>query len=208
MHTLVSICDMLYDPEKVHNPDAQVILDLMEAVRNHVNDFIPGNLKIPCMFRDRENVVLQQQWQEMREKMIALGITPELIDLAGSPFERFGREGNKLQWADFKYLHKYAKRLRLMLEEPDMDQSGLLHCLIGLGFNYAKFTAYYSRMIMAGIAGHSGEEIKMILARHMATIRQVIVYTPMRYDRYKQPIVDELIKWIEAELALQNKLSS
>ncbi len=200
MHTLVAICDLLYDPSSSANPNAQVLLDLLDAIRQSVKEQIPANLSIPRLFKDRESKVLEQQWKGIAAELLVLGIREELITLVGLPFLRFINPESKLEWADFKFLHKYEMRLKLNLEETDMDEEKLMQSLIALGYNHTRFTSFYASLIKERIAGHTDQESRKILVRERATLKQITVYTQMKYDRYKLAVVDELNKWTEAEI--------
>ncbi|MHA4893299.1 hypothetical protein ACXZ1K_01005 [Pedobacter sp. PWIIR3] len=200
LHSLVAICDVLYDPAKQYNPDAELILGMIEAIRRNMNSSIPGNLGIPKIFRDKENIKFQQAWKRIQGKMIDLGIAEELQVLVSIPFANFAENTNGLEWSDFKYLRKFERRMSLELNAAGMNQQELLHTMIGLGFNDAKFVRYCHRLIAERIAEQDDGDKVRLLKRYRGTIRQLIEYTNMRFDHYKKPVVEELIKWAEAEL--------
>jgi AcrR family transcriptional regulator len=200
LHTLVAICDLLYDPDAAHNPDAEVVIGLLEAVRNHVNPYIPGNLAVPNLLRDRENRGFKAQWSVIELRLKEILTDQELVVLAGLPFVRFAEKERKLQWADFKYLRSYGAGILQLLEGEVVDDETLPHGLIALGYNHSRFTAYYSGLIRTKIEGREDNEMRRILNRERISLQQITLFAGMKYDRYKQPVPDELVKWIDAEL--------
>ena len=201
LHTLVAVCDMLYDHSKKHNPDAQVVLGLLEEIRLDLSKHIPGNLRIPRMFRELKLVDFQKQFSGIKKRMKQIGISVRLAELVGIPFEKFGKMENKLEWEDFKYLRKYANQLERVLASPQCSESMLIDALIGLGYNGTDFMLYYFEVMReSALASESEGEAKMVLRRYRMMIRQVVRTTRMRYDPYKQPVVKGLTKWIDAEL--------
>lgn len=200
LHTLVALCDLLYDPARKCNPDADVLLSLLEEIRMDVNRHIPGNLCIPRLFRTQENAKFQQQWLSIRKRMEEGGIDAKLIALAGIPFDKFNRIAEKLEWDDFKYLRKYSRHLEKALGKTKASESLIIDTLIGLGYNETDFIRYYFELMQGAASEQAEPEAQVVLRRYRKMIRRVVRCTNMRYDPYKKPVVKELTKWIDAEL--------
>ncbi len=200
LHTLVALCDLLYDPARKNNPDAEVMLSLLEEIRMDVNKEIPGNLCIPRLFRVQENLKFQDQWLSIRKQMEVGGINVRLIALAGIPFDKFNRLAEKLEWDDFKYLRKYSRYLEKALLKVPASEGLIIDTLIGLGYNETDFIEYYFELMQGAAAEQPEPEAQVVLRRYRKMIKRVVRCTNMRYDPYKKPVVKELTKWIDAEL--------
>jgi AcrR family transcriptional regulator len=206
LHTLVSVCDSLYDPLRKHNPNAQAVLDLLDTVRQQLNGYIPGNLIIPRMFRDRENRVFQEQMGVLRTKILALKLDEVLMKLLLAPYQRFGDPKLRMEWGDFKYLRKFNKRLLDCVEEDYVTADGILETLLGLGFNDTAFIHYYFQLMRSKAAAADGVAGRQeLLIKYRSAIKQVVQLTKMRFDNYKRPVIEELTKWLDAELEVLSK---
>lgn len=201
LHTLVSVCDSLYDPLRKHNPDAHTVLNLLDKVRQQLNGYIPDDLIVPRIFRDSKNKVFQRQLGILKAKLNAVKLNDALVKLLLKPYLRFGDPKLRMEWGDFKYLRKFNKRMQLCIEEPDVNEELVLNALLGLGFNDTPFIHYCFQQMRSKIAvaeNIGGRE--ELLMKYRAAIKQVVQLTKMRFDNYKRPVVDELIKWVDAEL--------
>lgn len=205
LHTLVGICDRLYLPEREHNPEAVLVLELLESVRGNMSGYIPANLAVPALLMQREVPVFAQRWALLSGRFKDAGVADELIVLAGIPFERFMKGG--MVWSCYRYLRMYARELEL-LAKGLLNNETLRQALVSLGFNSVRFTAYYAGLI--------GKELSLldeaavtaqlrVLGRHRAEIGRLKPHQELKYNRYRQPVREELLDWLSAE---QDKLFS
>lgn len=199
---LVSICNQLYFDGAGEHYDAGLILELLEAIRKPANAYIPGNIELPKLFREQEGRNFAQQWQQIFTELDNNAVDGILAEIVGLPFNRFASEGDKLYWADFKYLKRYAYVLEKMVAEMPPDEILLTDLLIGLGFNHSRFTAYHARQIRHRLSGQDNVVKRSILLQAKAKVSQVESLTAISFERNKIPVKDELMKWIDAELLL------
>jgi len=202
MHGLVRICDLFYSADVDSNPEAKLILNLMEDIRTPVAEYIPDSILLPKLFRAMESQRFDGKWQIIAFEMIRLGIDESIIAIAEIPIIRFINSEKKMFWSDFKYLKKFLDILEQVIGEPMVSETGLLNTMIGLGFNHSRLTAYFALKVKNDIANASVRETKFKLRTYRARIRQLTIYTNMKFDKEKISPVDELTKWIEAELSV------
>jgi hypothetical protein len=200
LYTLVAICNQLYDPARTYNPDAEVVLRLLEAIRMHVGSLIPGTLALPRIFSDRENLKFAEQWAGMSKRMLEKGVAQRLVTLAGMPFERFATQGDKLEWHDFRYLRRYAAVLASASQRSDLNSLVVMDALMGLDFNDTAFMRYCVELLEDGIRDSGETGARQMLSRRKTTIRQVMVLSNMRYHPFEKPLREGLMDWIDAEL--------
>ena len=208
MFTLVRVCDQLYRHGDLLNEDATLLMELMDAIRMPVAEYIADTIVLPKLFRNNEGLRLKEKWNRVSSEFRRSGIDHTLVEIAGVPFKRFLYSSMKMHWADFKYLRKYIAVLEELAAEGSVSEEELIHDLIGLGFNHVRFISWYVLQVQRQIAGKDIGEAERILKRHKTVLRQVSLFTNMSFNAAKMHPVDELLKWIEAELVLQSDLKS
>lgn len=208
MFTLVRVCDQLYRHGDALNEDATLLMELMDAIRMPVAEYIPENIVLPKLFVNNEGLSLKEKWNRVLAEFKRSGIDNALLEIAGVPFKRFLYSPVKMHWADFKYLRKYIAVLEELAVEGSVSEEELVHDLIGLGYNHARFTSWYVLQVQKQMAGKDMDEVERILKQHKTILRQVSLFTNMIFNAAKMHPVEELLKWIEAELVLQSELKS
>lgn len=206
MFTLVRLCDQLYRHEDPLNEEATRLLELMDAVRIPVSEYVPESIVLPKLFRNNEGLRLREKWDHLLAEFRRSGIDHTLLEIAGVPFKRFSYSSVKMHWADFKYLRKYVAVLEELAAEGSVSQEELIHGLIGLGYNHARFTSWNVLQVQKQMAGKDTDEVEKVLKRHKTALRQVSLFTNMSFNAAKMHPVEELLKWIDAELLLQSEL--
>lgn len=199
---LVRICDILYSPLRLVNPDGEVLLGLIEEVRKPAADLIAGSIVLPKLFCAKEALGFTGEWLRIKAVLLESGIDPLLVEIIGIPFNRFLQLEGKTTWSDFRYLRKFGVILGECISAGSFDEIVLLEMLIGLGYNHSRFSAYYSRMLQAAISDLNPEEQRKVLLRAKARLFQVTLYTSMRFDPGKMRVENELSRWIDAELGV------
>ncbi|RDC56648.1 TetR/AcrR family transcriptional regulator [Pedobacter chinensis] len=200
--TLIKICDLLYEPGS-DNTGARLLLDLMETIRSAVPDYIPGGLVLPKLFRKEQGEVFLQEWSDLAEQLRAASVKPELIEIATFPYTRFTEAKGLMHWVDFKYLKLYTKVIRDLTLRQSFGTSDLAEVLVGLGFNHTRFLSWYSKYIQDGLAVLAYKDVKRILSRHKAQLRQLVIYTDLLFHHYKLSPTQQLSNWIDAERTFQ-----
>ena len=208
MFTLVRVCDQLYRHGDLLNEDATLLMELMDAIRLPVAEYVPDTIVLPKLFRNNEGLRLKEKWNKLLAEFRKSGIDHALLEITGVPFKRFLYSPMKMHWADFKYLRKYVAVLEELASEGSVSQEELTHALIGLGYNHVRFTSWYILQVQKEMAGKDRDEAEKVLKRHKTLLRQVSLFTNMSFNAAKMHPVDELMKWIEAELVLQSELKS
>ncbi|WP_448103454.1 TetR/AcrR family transcriptional regulator [Pedobacter panaciterrae] len=206
MFTLVRVCDQLYRHGDLLNEDANLLMELMDAIRMPVAEYVPESIVLPKLFVNNEGLRLKEKWNHVLAEFRRSGIDHTLLEIVGIPFKRFLYSMLKMHWADFKYLRKYIAVLEELAAEGSVSEEELVHDLIGLGFNHVRFISWYVLQVQRQIAGKDVDESERILKRHKTVLRQVSLFTNMSFNAAKMHPVDELLKWIEAELVLQSEL--
>lgn len=197
---LVKLCNLLYDRERDQNPNAELILGLIETLRRPVSMYVPENIILPDIFRVREAAKFRTEWSFLLKPLQEKGTDAKLIDIMYVPLKQFISGKGEMKWSDFKYLRRYVSVLQDHTA-GEFTSDTLMETLVGLGYNYTRFASYYTSRIReraklaeAGVPEDFLEEFKFRL-------KQISIYTKRDFDRYKQPILEELEKWVGGELA-------
>jgi len=200
LHKLVDFSDRLFNPEANHNPNAQIILNLIEEIRRPFANYIPENLKLPLLFARNESEKINQKWSKLKLKLDEIGNDPFLTDIMETPIKRFHRSPNKINWTDYQYLKSYVAVLERTTQELPETEWAIVDVLIGLGFNHSRFTAYHARMIKDLINEKPVAEKQKVLQDAKIRVCQAESFTNLRFERHKMSVVDEICKWIDIEL--------
>ena len=196
---LIKLCNKLYSNETDENPDADVILELIEALRSPVSQYVPETIILPDLFRDKETKKFKYHWTFIQKPLQENGIDQKLIDIMYIPVKQFSSSKEHMRWCDFKFLKRYLGVLE-ELTSGKFTMEMLLDTLAGLGYNYSRFTAYYTSVIKTRIANQDYGQTRRILKAEQARLSQVSIYTKRDFDTRKLPVLEELGKWIDAEL--------
>lgn len=195
---LVKLCDRLYELEEYNMPNTELIIGLIEAIRSSVSQYLPETVVLPNVFREREAKKLGFQWSTVAKPLAHFGIEEKLIDIIGIPVKQFVSGREKATWYDYKYLKRYLSVLAELCE-GEFTLNMVLETLIGLGFNYSRFSAYFTQQIVNGLPA-SEQEAKVVLRGYKSRFSSLNVYTQRLFDRRKNPIVQEVEKWLDAKL--------
>lgn len=201
LHRLVALCNRLYDPKAAANPDAEVLLTVMDALRRAVSDLLPEEVVVPEIFRDRILADYRTRWKVMRLRLAGAGIDDHLLDIMGLPLERFADADTTPTWMLFRYLRKYVQGLDAFTAEEAVDDWLATERLIALGFNHARFISYLSRSIRANTSTLDPTKQHAYLNSLRQRVTQVHRRTLLRLDRDMPPVAEELVRWLDAELA-------
>jgi hypothetical protein len=200
--TLIKICDLLYAPGSDESR-AKLLLDLMETIRSAVPDYIPGGLVLPKLFRKEQGEIFLQEWSGLTDQLRASSVRPELIEIATLPYTRFTEAKGQMHWTDFKYLKRYTKVIGELASRQRFESSDLAEVLIGLGFNHARFLSWYAKYMQDEMASLAYKDVKPILSRYKARLRQLVIYTDLLFHPYKFSPTQQLSNWIDAERSYQ-----
>lgn len=196
---LIKLCNKLYNPQHAHNPNAEVLLELIDAIRSPVAQYVPETIILPNLFRNRESKTFEYHWGFILKPLRENGTEQKLIDIIYITVRQFAAAKENMRWCDFKYLKRYLGVLE-ELTSGKFTLQMLVERLVGLGYNYSRFTAYYTNMIRVKIADQDYEQTKRILKAEQARLGQISIYTKRNFDSHKLPVLEELGKWIDAEL--------
>jgi hypothetical protein len=197
LHKLVTICDALYDPSREHNPDAEIILVLMEAIRKPLAIHVPDDVVLPLLFQKREQIKFVPKWTKIIEGLVAYNIEHELVTCIAYAFDRFKERGKRL--VDWRYLKQLTGGLENWLSATPNDEAALIQTLIASGFNYMGFSAYCTRRLSAKIQDKPEAEATQVLTAALTRITG-FAHSGIKFDRHKAAIKKELEKWIKLEL--------
>jgi len=200
---LIKLCNMLYRSDAGVNPDAEVILQLIESLRSPVSQYVPDNIILPELFRDTKSKRFEFRWSFILKALKENGIDPKLIEIMQIPLKRFVNAKEQMRWHDFKYLKRYLGVLTEVAASRFTEDS-LLAVLVGLGYNYSRFSSCYTYKIKERLKGKNSEESKRLLKVELVKLSQISIYTNRAFDGKKLPLIDELGKWIEAEITVQD----
>ncbi|MES2650530.1 MAG: hypothetical protein V4663_02265 [Bacteroidota bacterium] len=196
---LIKLCNKLYEREIDANPNAEIILDLIEALRSPVSQYVPETIILPDLFRDRESKKFKYHWAFVLKPLRENGIDQKLIDIMYIPVKQFSSSKENMRWCDFKFLKRYLGVLE-ELTSGKFTLEMLLDTLVGLGYNYSRFTAYYTSGLKMRMATLDYGHIRRMLKAEQARLSQISIYTKRDFDTRKLPVLEELGKWIDAEL--------
>lgn len=194
---LVKLCDKLYRPELSANPDAEVLLELIEAIRRPVAQYVPETMVLPELCRVKEGEKFALQWERIVAVLQESGLDQRLLDIVQVPLLQFLSAKEPMRWCDFKYLKRY---LGVLSDEvsAEVSQTGLLELLAGLGFNYTRFTVYYTDAVNEKLAGLDVGAARDVLSAELLRLSRMTIYTHRQFDRHKLPVMEELGKWLTA----------
>lgn len=198
---LREICDQLYVSANPVNANAQEILNLISNVMRHFSDVIPPQVILPKLFGFQQSEATNMQWQALKQKMEAFGTDPFLIDAVYKPFRKFIHAGPAATWGDYQYMKIYSKTLEEQLKTAVKDQTSLMELLIGLGHNHPCFSVFFTDSLKARISGQPEQVRRSILLETRTRIGQLVCWTGLSFQPGKLPVVEELSKWIDLELA-------
>ncbi|WP_188751542.1 hypothetical protein [Parapedobacter defluvii] len=200
LNRLVGLCNSLYDPQSPYNPDAEVLVGIMDALRRAVSDMLPEEIVLPEIFRDTMGVRLRARWEAVKRSLTDMAIDTALLNIMDVPLERFGDKTKAATWMAFQYLRKYTEGLEGLVAEGVLDKWLVCIRLIALGFNHARFAAYLAHAIRFKANGMDGPA----RADYLKGIRQHVLQTHrltmLRFDRDMPPMSEELIRWLDAEI--------
>jgi hypothetical protein len=197
LHKLVTIGDALYDPKREHNPDAEIILLLMEAIRKPLAIHVPDDLVLPLLFQKREQLKFDPAWMKIIEHLVVQDMAHELVTCIAYAFDRFKEKGKRL--ADWRYLKQLTSRIENWLSETPNDEAALIQTLIESGFNYMGFLAFCTRRLAVKIQDKPEAEATQVLTAALTRING-FAHSGLKFDRHKAAIKKELEKWIKLEL--------
>ncbi|NRF37594.1 TetR/AcrR family transcriptional regulator [Pedobacter foliorum] len=197
---LSEAADLLYNPERKLNPDAELIVDVLKGISRHYFDTIPNEVILPKLFCLNEAITYNQKWQRIKEKLGAVEIDPFLIDVVYVPFNRLTLPDLEVNWHDYKYLKMYAFILESETAELVKNEQDLFELLIGLGYNHTRFSAYYTNKLKKSFEGFEPLGKLTLLEQQLTAIGQTTSRTLMSYCPNKATVVEDLNKWIVIEL--------
>lgn len=197
---LVSICNDLYIEGDAENYDANLILELLEAIRKPSSSYVPANIELPRLFREKEARAFNKQWQQVIKKLNENETDGTITGIVSLPFQRFIHEKGKTYWADFKFLKRYAYALEKIFDEYVPDEAILVDVLIGLNLNHSRFTAWHARCLREQLHPLPLAERRTLLLQTRTKIGQVESLNKLSFERNKIPVTEEIMKWIDAEL--------
>jgi len=198
LHTLVNICDRLTVTERAGNADAELVLELLEEIRQDMQEYIPQNLAVPLLVVFRRSADFRARWARLAAEWSAAGVADELLELAGLPFRRFQTDRN-VRWCDYRYLQWYSRELEGFVATGELNDRRLIGALLGLGFNSVRFVAWMVGRMEAELAAAAGKERGVVLKGYRLMIRQHLPQSELRYNRFRAPLDKQLLDWIDAE---------
>lgn len=198
LHTLVNICNRLTVLDREHNPDAELVVELLEHIRQDMNSYIPPNLAVPVLILRGKALEFEQQWELLAGHLAAAGISEDLIAITGFPFKKFKVDGN-VRWSDYRYLLLYRRELELFFELEELGDDQLRSTLLALGFNSIRFVSYFIAHMEAQLKAAGPEAVLGVLRLFSAVVKQNLPQTDLRYNRYRAPLDMQLLDWIDAE---------
>src|SRR5690606_2619150 len=89
LNRLVGLCNRVYDPKVAVNPDAELLLEIMDELRKAASDMLPGEVTLPRLFRDRMVREYSGRWTKVSRSLQDMGIDPALLDCVEIPLDSF-----------------------------------------------------------------------------------------------------------------------
>lgn len=200
---LILICDQLYDTTQSVNPNVEVLLRLLNAVRKTIPAEVSPNLQLPKAFIDLQNERLCASWKEHAATLREKQIDPKLIAVAEVPFLHFCNSRHKLHWRDYTWLKGYEESMEnIDWENADCasPNEALMSMLIGIDFNDDRFFIYCKKYIRERINHHHVK--KRRLAELMECEKLVLQDTQNELPSFnfrRHDISFKLISWIKKE---------
>lgn len=201
---LVNICDLLFEVTGNVNPDVQVIIELLTAVKRVIPDEIRPNLKLPKAFVEMQKDGLSVIWGHHKKIMEEQEIGKKLIDIAGIPFLRFTEPKHTLYWGDFTWLKGYQAKLEILdWADADCNSSAeaLMSLLIGRDFNDDRFYILCKKYIKQRALGVNGKRQRLLeyAECEKLVLQDTQVDTPS-FDFHANSVSTRLLKWIKEEI--------
>jgi len=201
---LVNICDSLYGAAGTITPNVQVLLNLMQTLKNVLPDELRPGLKLPKAFVQVLKPGLIEAWTGYRLVMTALGIPDKLLDIAAIPFRRFTDGKQMLYWGDYTWLRGYQSKLDIMdWEYADCNSpaEALVSLLIGRDFNDDRFYIYCKKYIqdrMKLVIGKRNRLLELAVCEKLV-LNDTQVGVPS-FDLRANTVSARLQKWIKEEI--------
>ena len=202
LHKLVEICDQLYDPQARDNPHAGHVLDLLISVRKAAKSLAPQDIVLPLLLRKMKSDLFESQWLLIKLQLEQREINPVFIDIIYCAYHNFAHSKFRPKWSNDNYLRFFSDVLEELSGKLDRDL--LVYLLIRLGYNHSRFTGYCYRWMRERFEGKGFEEKTKLLWGLKKELRQLELLNQNSFDSRKQPIVNELLNWIDEE---QNSLA-
>jgi len=200
---LVDICDMLYGIDGTVNPNVDVLLKLLAAIKQIIPAEVRPNLRLPKAFVSLQKQTAADCWATNLAILQAQEIDPKLIDIAAIPFKDFTETKHKLYWGNYTWLKAYEHKLEIMdWEHADCNSKteALVSLLIGSGLNDDRFFIYCKNIIVERTAGKTGRKEKL---RELANCRKLALQDAraksIPYKYRVEPLVTQLLVWITVE---------
>lgn len=197
---LVNICDLLYETTGSVNPNALVILDLLDGIRYVIPNEIRPGLKLAKAFIGQRRAELTDIWLHDSNVMAKYEVPAELIGIAGIPFKRFMEPKIKLCWGDYTWLKGYQSKLDIVdWENTDCGSpaEALLSLLIGRDFNDDRFYIYCKKYIEARLKTIKGKRDRVLeLAQCENLVREDTQAGTPSFDGHANSVSTRLVKLI------------
>lgn len=203
---LAEITDVLYDPTRKVNPDAEMIIDVLKTVLRHYFDVLTDEVILPKLFCLTEAIDFNLKWQSIKDKLEEARVDPFLIDVIYFPFSRLVSPEIEVTWYDYKYLKVYTSVLESEMTGLAGDEEGLFNLILGLGYNHVRFTSYYTNRLRAELKEQDDLGKRSLLQEAHTNIGQVISRTIMSFNPSKAGVVEDLSNWIAIELKRGERL--
>lgn len=197
---LSEVTEDLYHPERMHNPDAELIVDVLKTVIRHYFEALPDEVILPKLFCTNVGVEFNLRWQKIKSNLESVQIDPFFIDVVYFPFSRLSLPDVEVSWYDYKYLKTYTSILESETTGLVTDELSLIELLIGLGYNQSRFNAFYTTKLRKALAGLEEGERRILLEQEYVLVSQTACRTAMKFEPGRSGIMEDLSRWIMAEL--------
>lgn len=200
---LVGVCDTLFGLNENINPNVEILLTLLDAIRRIIPSEVSPKLQLPKAFVYQQKNILNESWNLHEEKLKDHKIDVKLIAIAAIPFKRFGTTKHKLRWRDFTWLKGYEEKLEnLDLENADCTgpNEALVSMLIGIDFNDDRFFIHCKKYVKSRLDKHHVKKRRLAeLAECEKLILQDTQNEQPTYNHRRHDISFKLISWIKKE---------
>lgn len=201
MTKLTEVSDILFNPERKYNPDADLVVDLMMSLFKMFGDGVPDGIVLPKLFCKREfNRFIYDKWQLIKKMLEKSKIDPFIIDIVYLPFQNFSNPDHDIRWCDYKYLKTYASHLESELSSQVLTEPMILELLIGVGMNHSRFVFHYTKLIAQSCERMTEYNRSKVLLKAQTTVGQACRRTNLSFDPSRNTIMEELNRWIDMEL--------
>jgi hypothetical protein len=194
----------------VYHHILQCIEELLTFIEKHFNRYFNRDEKIPQSYKLLMQAEFRNNFTEFSKFYKIAGIDPALVEIMLKPLLNFvdAEKSEHVTYRQLFYLKTLQKEYSNLLlpAQNELFKINLINQLIYLNFNDHAFIDYYIQIISKDVneAVSIFEQIEK-LAWWFKTVKQVRTRPDTAYKLKDAPAKDQLLTWIEFEMAFLEK---